>query len=232
MSYGYPDYNRLNTQIDTQLFSYGSSILPNGLIVFEGFVGPWAYVNLFASMYNQSDFGSLRLDWFTDSTFTSSVQTIRMVRTQYNAGAAQYANISPWLRIKLESASGNDIEWYSVSATLTNGFANSVQLNVRNAPGISVSETVGASTTVYPNWTNIVPGPGKLFWYSAATSWAIHPQYYDWDTATWVEQFRIYASVWAQAGAVDLPLVDAPTRLSIANYDTTAQLMDATWIAG
>lgn len=227
--YGYPDYNRLSTEVDKQLFSYAYAIIISGLDLFQGFVGPWGSVNVVAATPNASDIGAAIITWYTDNTFSNPLQESYMVRTANNAGVSQFANLSPWLRIHVQSASGNDLEWGALSATLTNFKSDSMQLNDVSIPGASFDGVIAANSSQVVNWDRIIRGPGRMLWDAGTTNYTLLGEYYKWSDNTWHAIRYWPGSVYGTYGQESLPIADAPTRVTIQNNDTSGHTFRLAW---
>lgn len=230
MSIGYPDYARLSLAGGFELFNFNGTMV-NGTTPFSGYVGEWPYLNVFTEFPLTSDAGLIQFTYFTDDTFTSQVGIRNLVRGNGSFATTQYANFSPFVQVDFFTKSLNPIPGVEFSIYGTTGPSGNFGLASNDTPILSVNQSIGASTSVSFPAGHIQPGAGTLLISTAATSWSVNIQFYQWSSGTYFNYGQLTSAIAAKGGSFDVPLLDAPCQLFITNGDAAARSFIVVWMS-
>lgn len=231
MSEGYPDYARLAQQGGTLLYGANGSI-PQDTILFQGYVGPWPYINSFTDPVTGAENVTIFYEWYTDETFTVQVGFRLATRTQFSLAATQYANLSPWLRIFYTTASGNPISWTEFGIYGATGVADPNELLSADAPILSGNPSIPASTTMsfFPQHQS--PGAAKFNVSTTLTSWFVNIFYLSSSSYVYTLYWQLNQP-WAGGGGVwDVPALDTQHRVDVHNGTAAAGTINFGWAYG
>lgn len=230
MSVGYPDYARLSQAGGTQLFGHQGGIT-NNLILFEGYVGSWPYVNLVTNGPITSNFAQINLVWFSDSTFTTSVGFRFAIRGLNTFAQTQYANLSPWLRIFYESDNGSNLNFPQFGLFATTAPAGQIELASLDVPIIHGQDTIPAGSGEVVTPGHIQPGAATFQFATASPSYSITFNYFDWTAQAFVPLGQILSNFAPFGGFFDVPMLDAPMNIAIHNGDTASRVFTYSWMS-
>lgn len=229
MSIGYPDYARLSQQGGVLLYS-GTGIVPQNTILFQGYVGPWPYINLFADTASGSENVNIILEWYSDATFTTLVGFRYAPRNQYSISATQYANLSPWLRVFYTTASGNPISWSLISVYAATGAASPNALLSADAPLFTSDASILANTSETYQVEHVSYGDAQFIVSTALATWYVNFSYQDATSYALVFYAQINSSWAGSGGAFNLPAPDSPIQLVVHNGTAAAGTINYTWV--
>lgn len=227
---GYPDYTRLSREGQFQLF-FGSNFTPvNNTVMFQGYVGNFPFINVFANMGASADFMTMFFAWYTDSTFTTQIAFRAAVKTGNNFTVAQYANLSDWLQIFYVSKSGGNMTFTSLSVYGTQQPSGQRQLASSDVAFFSSSGSIAASTTITTTITKVIPGPSIFNLFTGATAWNVNFLYYDFGANAYVIDYVAVGTTFANSGChIEIPLLDCPMQIQIQNQDAAARTFQCIW---
>lgn len=221
MTEGYPDYARLAQQGGSLLYANTGSI-PENTVLFQGYVGPWPYINMFTDPHIGAENVTIVIQWFTDFTFTTQVGFRYAVRSQFSIAGTQYANLSPWLRIYYTTASGNPIAWDLFGVYGATGVADANELLSSDAPVLSGNPVIAANTTssFFPEHQSY--GPGKFNLTTTLATWHVNVFYLAANTYVYTFYWRMDNISNPGGGTIELPSLDTQFRFDIANGTAAA----------
>lgn len=229
MPAGYPDYTRLSRGGNVLLAGQGGNLVADS-VLFAGYVGNFPYTTLYVNVGVVSNFADFSLIYYTDSTYTQAVGEHDSIRGSGTISACQYANLSEWMRVFIFTNNGSpyDVLWFALYGT--SGYASGVLLDAANVPLIVENVTIPASTTNFYYLTRIRPGPASLFFFPAGNGYVLSVQYYDYSTGLWITTHLFDNVTFPPGFNMDIPMLDAPMRLSVDNTMTSAQQFTFSWL--
>jgi hypothetical protein len=207
----------------------GAGSIPQNTILFDGYVGPWPYINLFADPNTGTENVTIYLEWYSDSTFTKLVGFRYAPRNQFSLSATQYANLSPWLRVFYTTSSGNPITWVSLAVYGATGVADANALLSSDAPLITSSASIPANTTVTVNIGHVGFGDAEFVVSTALASWYVNFFYQDALSYTGLFYTQINSSWAGSGGSFSVPALDSPHTLQVHNGTAAAGTINYCW---
>lgn len=216
MSEGYPDYARLSQAGGFLLFNE-SGALPENTVLFQGYVGSWPYINMFCTPAPGSEPVTLQIQWFSDSTFTTSIGFRLAVRNSLSLSATQYSNLSPWLQVSYSNASHNPTSFNAWSIYGTTALATANQLLSADACIQQANSQIGAGATVSYTPQHVSFGPAVLTVETPLATWFM--RLFSLDAATWTNKFQYRFSNLNMGGgnSVTVSLLDTPYFIDTTN---------------
>lgn len=224
---GYPDYTRIVRAGNQNLFVAGAT-LANGANIYRGYVGSWPYTIIFCDMATTTDFMRIRMQYYTDNTFTTLLGFRYSIRGSANFSCLSYGNMSDYLSVFIDTKSGNPIPVQTFGIYATMGTSEQIMLDSNDVPLLFFSGTVAASTLQQVPILHVHPGLAKLKMKSAGASWQPWLYYYDWGSGAYVS--LIGGPQFAAAGTyeTDFPQIDAPMQVGLQNLTAAGVSMFAT----
>lgn len=226
MSEGFPDYARLSLAGGTQLFS-GTGTIPENAILFQGYVGPWPYLNLFADPTLGAENVTIVIEWFSDATFTTLTAFRYAVRNGQSISGTQYANMSPWVKVFYETASGLAVHWDILALFGATSIATPNQLLSSDAPIQQSNALIAANTALTFNPSHVTHGNAQITVETTLATWFINLFYTAANSYTSTFHHRISSVQNAGGGSYCVPLLDAPYTITVKN--TTAAAGNINW---
>jgi hypothetical protein len=94
----------------------------------------------------------------------------------------------------------------------------------------SLSQLIAASSQVTAVIIKIQPGNSLFNMYSGAASWFVNFNYYDYGSGTFITYYSAtHNSFTDSACHIEVPMIDVPVQLVIANQDAAARQFDIIW---
>lgn len=230
MSVGYPDYARLSEQGGFQLFGTSGNIA-NEHVLFSGWVGSWPYLNLFVDCNSSADACRIAIAYYTDSTFGTQAGFRYAIRNGASFSITQYANLSPWVIISVETESGNPFPFLEIAAYASIGVADQVSLSSLDVPIFGGIVNINAGITNVIDFDHIQPGNAVFTIQTQLTDWFVYIEYFDYGSDSWIRIYQIGPESAAGSFSFTWPMLDAPHRITAKNSSATNGSFVISWIS-
>lgn len=225
MSVGYSDYTRVSNSGGFLLFSTSGNIA-NGTVLFQGYVGYWPYLNLFTDCNSSGDFCQIEIAYYSDATFSNPSGFRLAIRMGASFAATQYGNISPWVRISVNTISGSPFPFIFLSGYGTTGPSDQVSMSSLDVPIAGGVQSVPGAGTQIIEIGHIQPGDAIFQVQTASTSWYVFIEYFDYGSNAWIRLYQTGPKSAAGDENLEWPQLDAPMRITFGNQQaTTAQFV-------
>lgn len=222
MTVGYPDYQRLTRSGGYLLYGVSNVSPPYGVVLFQGYVGNFAYLTLGLNVNSSTDYMKVVINYFTDSTFTVNVGFRYVIRGGSEFSVTQYANLSEWAQIYYFTKSGNAMPMLSFVLYGSDSPGNQAQLVSNDVPIYQSNSSIAAGATPTAITQHVQPGNGLLSVSSVVTPWYCELQYYDYGSGAFILLVHIDQTISASGGVFPVGLPDVPIQLALHNGSAAA----------
>jgi hypothetical protein len=214
---GYPDYQRMSLS-SGYLLGSGSGDIPNTIVVFQGYVGSWGYINEYFQNLQSTDYYQVQVLYFSDATFSTLVAQQLGTRGGANVGARQWPVLTPWVKIQVAVAAPHVADNNIWTFYGSNQLASSAQLGDLDVPILHGSNAIPTNTTILMIPDHIIPGPAILSVSEAALgSYYTELDYFEYGSLSWLVFLNINDFCYAGGATLKIALPDAPIRARVHN---------------
>lgn len=223
-SAGYPDYQRLSTFGGVELKN-ASGTFNDGSTIFSGFVGTWAYLDIYTTGFSGPSFAQFTIAYYTDSTFTTQVGTYSFIRAHFQTSQSQYAVLAPWCKITINTDTGAAATGMVFNIYGSQGSAGRIRMGGSAGQLLSLSQSFAAGAFPAQVLGACAPGPGLLHVFTQKSLWFVELASYSWSAKAYNVFFQVDDNIAPRGGTWPIAIPDAPLQVLINNSATSAQGM-------
>jgi hypothetical protein len=223
---GYIDYARTSLATGFLLAGGAQPFNAGDTILFQGYIGPFPYINFFWNAIGGASHQQVKIFFFSDNTFATSVAFSISVRTTNIIGYRQFAAISPWVQIRVTS-DANDATVAEYAFYGTTQKATSAKLGSLDAIFLETFPTVAANNVATLGPNKVYPGLCSVSVFTKVATAQFDLQRWDYSSASW-QTFWLTSLLAVNASAtLQLGLPDAPIQIELHNLTGAAGSLGA-----